>query len=154
MNKVFKNFVGIDISKTCFDAALIRAGHCSEVLHHQFAQSAEGYKKMQQWLEQHNVFAGEETLFCMEYTRLYNTGLVHYFVKQRAALWVEMPLGIKKAGGFERGSDDKAAAVKIASYALRCHDRVKLWQPIDANVERIKNLVAQPDRIINAITHL
>lgn len=154
MSKLFKNYVGIDISKTWFDAALIKADHSSQVLHHQFAQSPEGYKKMQQWLEQHDVFADAQTLFCMEYTGLYNTGLVHYLVKQTAALWVEMPLRIKKAGGFERGTDDKAAAIKIAWYALRYQDRIKLWQPIDTNVERIKNLVAQRDRIINSITHL
>ena len=49
-----------------------------------------------------------------------------------------MPLKIKKAGGFERGTDDKAAAVKIAWYALRYKDQVKLWQPIDRNIEAIK----------------
>ena len=62
-----------------------------------------------------------------------------------------MPLRIKKAGGFERGTDDKAASVKIALYALRYKDQVKLWQQIDSNIESIKNLIAQRDRIVNAI---
>ena len=64
-------------------------------------------------------------LFCMEYTGIYNTGLVHYLLKAKAALWVQMPLKINKADGFERGTDDKAAAVKIACYALY-KDQVKL----------------------------
>ena len=90
----------------------------------------------------------------MKYTGIYNTGLVHYLVKAKAALWVEMPLKIKKAGGFERGTDDKAAAVKIAWCALRYKDEFKLWQPIDRNIEAINNLIAQRDRIVNTINLL
>ena len=133
---------------------MIKADDPSVVLHEQFAQKPEGFKKMQTWLRTHNVLMDEQTLFCMEYTGIYNTGLVHYLVNAKAALWVEMPLRIKKAGGFERGTDDKAAAVKIAWYALRFKDQVKLWQPIDSNIESIKNLIAQRDRIINAINLL
>ena len=151
MSNLFKNFIGIDISKTWFDAVLINAENSSEVIHHQFSQKPDGFKKLQAWLQQHDVLMTEQTLFCMEYTGLYNTGLVHYLVQNKAALWVEMPLRIKKAGGFERGTDDKAAAIKIAWYALRYQDRVKLWQPIDSNLESIKNLIAQRDRIISSI---
>src|ERR1700712_4782574 len=143
MGRLFKNFVGIDISKTWFDAALIKADDPSIVIHGQFSQKLEGLKKMQAWLHKQDVLLDGQTLFCMEYTGIYNTGLVNYLVKAKAALWVEMPLRIKKAGGFERGTDDRAAAVKIAWYALRYVDRVKLWQPIDSNIESIKNLIAQ-----------
>jgi transposase len=90
----------------------------------------------------------------MEYTGLYNTGLVNYLVNNKAQLWLEMPLRIKKAGGFERGSDDRTAAVKIALYALRYQDQMRLWQPIDSNIEKIKNLIAQRDRIVGAINQL
>jgi transposase len=149
-----KNFVGIDISKLWFDAALIKAGNPSQIIHLRFAQKAEGFKKMQQWLMKYELKVDDETLFCMENTGLYNTGLVNYLIRNKAQLWVEMPLKIKKAGGFERGSDDKTAAVKIAWYAMRYQDTVKLWQPVDSNMEKIKNLIVQRDRIINAATQL
>ena len=154
MSKLFKNFVGIDISKLWFDAALIKADDSSVVIHEQFGQSPEGFHKMQTWLQKQGVLQNEQTVFCMEYTGIYNTGLVHFLVRANASLWVEMPLKIKKAGGFERGTDDKAAAVKIAWYALRYKDQVKLWQPIDSNIDMIKNLIAQRDRIVNAINLL
>jgi transposase len=149
-----KNFVGIDISKLWFDAALIQTNNPSQIIHQQFAQKPEGFKKMQEWLLTYKVKADDETLFCMENTGLYNNGLVNYLVKSKAQLWVEMPLRIKKAGGFERGSDDKTAAIKIAWYAMRYQDYVKLWQPADSNMEKIKNLITQRDRIINAVTQL
>lgn len=54
------------------------------------------------------------TVVCFEYKKNPNKigVLYHYLVNSNAALWVEMPLRIKKAGGFEIGTDDKAAAVK------------------------------------------
>lgn len=153
MNKL-KNFVGIDISKLWFDAALIKADNPSQIIHRQFTQKADGYNKMQEWLLKHEVKTDTETLFCMENTGLYNTGLVNHLVKNKAQLWVEMPLRIKKAGGFERGSNDKTASIKIAWYAMRHQDHAKLWQPVDSNMEKIKNLIAQRDRIINAVAQL
>jgi len=154
MSKLLKNFVGIDISKTYFDAVLVKVDASSETIHQQFSQKPEGFLKMLEWLQQHGVSLNEETLFCMEYTGLYNTGLVNYLVKNKALLWVEMPLRIKKAGGFERGSDDRTAAVKIALYSLRYQDQMRLWQPIDSNIEKIKNLIAQRDRIVGVINQL
>jgi len=154
MSKLLKNFVGIDISKTYFDVVVVKTQPTEEMIHHQFPQKQEGFLKMLEWLQQYNVTLNEATLFCMEYTGLYNTGLVNYLVKNKAQLWVEMRLRIKKAGGFERGSNDKTAAVKIALYALRYQDRMQLWQPIDSNIEKIKSLIAQRDRILNAINQL
>lgn len=154
MSKLLKNFVGIDISKTYFDAVVVKDPIAEEIVHHQFPQKPEGFLKMSEWLKQHDVNLDETTLFCMEYTGLYNTGLVNYLVKNKAQLWVEMPLRIKKAGGFERGSNDKTAATKIALYALRYQDRMQLWEPVDSNIEKLKNLIAQRDRIVSAINQL
>lgn len=109
---------------------------------------------MQQWLHDQDVSLDDATLFCMEYTGIYNTGLVTYLVVQQAQLWVEMPLRIKRAGGLERGSDDRSAACKIAWYALRYHDQAKLWKPADSSIEKIKHLITQRERIITSIKHL
>ena len=154
MSKVLKNFVGIDISKSYFDAAVIKAGHPSQSMHAQFLQCPEGFKKMVTWLLQQNVLLNKETLFCMEYTGIYNAGLVNFLVEQKAQLWVEMPLRIKRSAGFERGSDDKTSAIKIAGYAYRHQDQMQLWRPVDSSIEKIKNLIAQRDRVVSAITQL
>jgi transposase len=154
MSKLLNNFVGIDISKTYFDVVIVKYPLAEEATHHQFSQGPEGYSRMLQWLQQHDVLIDETTLFCMEYTGLYNTGLINFLVASKALLWVEMPLRIKKAGGFERGSNDKTAAAKIALYALRYQDQMQLWQPVDSNLQKIKDLVAQRDRIVSAINQL
>ncbi len=154
MSKLLKNFIGIDISKQWFDVALIKVADTSIVPHAQFPQNNEGFKKLMAWLNQHQVCLGKQTLFCMEHTGVYNYALVNYLVKNKAQLWVETPLKIKKANGLERGKDDKSDAVKIAWYAIRYQDRIKLWQPADSNIEIIKNLIAQRDRIISSINIL
>jgi len=60
----------------------------------------------------------------------------------------------KEVNRFERGSNDKTSAVKIAGYAFRYQDKKQLWRPLDSAIERIKNLIAQRDRIITAIMQL
>jgi len=154
MSKLLKNFVGIDISKTYFDAAVVKADHPSKNMHKQFEQTPDGFKEMVTWLKEQDVLLNDETLFCMEYTGLYNGRLVNFLVKQKAQVWVEMALHIKRSSGFERGSNDKISAMKIAAYAFRYQDKMRLWRPVDSSIEKIKNLIAQRDRIVKAITQL
>ena len=154
MSKLLKNFVGIDISKPYFDAAVIKADDPYHNVHNQFPQSSAGFKKMVTWLRGQDVLLNNNTLLCMEYTGIYNSGLVNFLVEQKAQLWVEMPLRINKSSGFERGSDDKTSAIKIAAYAYRYQDKMQLWRPVDSNVQKIKHLNAQRDRVVKAITQL
>jgi transposase len=154
MPNPFKNIVGVDISKSWFDVALIKGDDLSSTYHQQFGQTPEGYNELVQWLGKQGVQLDGQILFCMEYTGIYNTGLVGFLVKLSVPFWVEMPLRIKKAGGFERGGDDRSAAIKIAWYALRHQDRAKLWQPADSNMETVRHLMAQRDRIVESIKQL
>lgn len=151
MSKLFKNFVGVDISKSWFDVTLIAT---NKTVHKQFAQTVEGYQSMEQWLQLNQAAIDEHTLFCLEYTGIYNTGFVNFLVTRSANIWVEMPLRIKRAGGLERGCDDKTASAKIAWYALRYHDQAKLWKPADTSIEKLKHLITQRERIITSIKHL
>jgi transposase len=153
MGKLLKNFVGIDISKTYFDAALLKVDS-NTVAHRQFPQSLQGCLSMAEWLGEQEGLLNDETLFCMEFTGIYNTCLVDYLVKQKALLWVEMALRIKRSSGLERGGNDKTAAIRIAYYAFRYQDRIQLWRPVDSNLEKLKNLIAQRDRIVNVIKQL
>ena len=84
MSKLLKNFIGIDISKSYFDVALIVLMHPGQHIHHQFSQCKNGFKEMLQWLAKQGVIINEETIFCMEYTGIYNTGLVNFLVGQKA----------------------------------------------------------------------
>lgn len=153
MNKV-QNFIGIDISKEWFDAGLLKKDNPHDLKHHQFKQTHDGFKEFIAWLQENNISINEETLFCMENTGIYNDRLVNYLLGIKAQVWVEMPLIIKRAEGFQRGKDDKSDAKKIAWYAFRFEDQAKLWDPLDSNLRKIKYYSKQRSRIMKAITQL
>lgn len=159
MSKLLKNFVGFDMSKSFFDVVLLKIFSAdnavsSKLYHRQFKQTIAEYKMMILWLEEQGVYLDDETLFCMEDTGIYNYGLVKFLVANSAQLWVEMPLRIKKSDDFQRGSNDKTDAKKIAWYAYRYKDRMQLWQPLDSKLMKLKSLIAQRDRIVKSINRL
>ena len=139
----FKTFIGIDVSKKTFDAALLRSTDQVTTIHQSFDQNMQGYKAFIQWLKSNDVTIGSDVLFCLEHTGIYISGIVNFLVSISASIWVEMALKIKKRIGLQRGSDDKLAAINIAVYAYRFKDEARLWTPIDSTVQQLKNLVAQ-----------
>ena len=152
MNK-FNHFVGIDISKNTFDAALIIGSNHSNMKHQAFTQTAKGYTDFMDWLDYYKIPAGE-VLVCMEHTGLYSYSLIDFIMDVGLDLWVEMPLRIKKSMGRQRGGDDKAAALQIALYAYRYKDQVSLWKPELSIVLQLRQLAAQRDRLKLAFNQL
>jgi transposase len=151
MNK-FKTFIGIDVSKKTFDAAVLQNTDPHQIHHHSFAQSAKGYASFYQWLQEQGDTS--QMLVCLEHTGIYINGLVEFLIQQELAVWVEMPLRIKKCMGLQRGGNDKLAAIHIAKYAWRYRDERRLWQPTDGNLEELRHYIAQRDRLVMALTQL
>jgi transposase len=148
----FKAFTGIDISKKTFDAALILM-QTGAVYHRCFPQTKEGFITFIKWLESYGVTL-QDTLICMEHTGLYTNGIIRFLISLKAHLWVEMALKIKRSMGLQRGTDDKDSSITIAEYAMRFTDRVRLWKPVDTQIYRLKDLIAQRDRIVKSIKQL
>lgn len=148
--KKFKTFVGINVSKKTVDAAVLQAASPQKVQHQVFAQSAGDYTALQAWIQEQT--GSGEVLICMEHTGIYIKGLVGFLSQQELAVWVEAPLRIKKSMGLQRGGDDKLAAIRIAQYAYRYCDQVRLWSPTDASVEELKQYITQRDRHVGALT--
>lgn len=151
--KKFATFVGIDISKKTFDAAIYSDGKSSLYAHQAFEQNEVGYASFLTWLQEQDVLLSD-TLFCLEHTGIYINGLVNFLHTADCAVWVEMPLRIKKSMGLQRGGDDKVAAIGIAQYAFRYQDALKLYSPKDKALEQLQHLIAQRTRLINCIIQL
>ena len=152
MNK-FNHFIGIDISKKTFDAALIINGKVSDIKHQDFAQNETGFAHFLDWLMYYKVPLNE-VLICMEHTGLYTYRLIDLLMSEQMFLWVEMPLRIKKCMGLQRGGDDKAAAIQIALYAYRYQDAVSLWNPEQSIILQLRQLSAQRDRLKSCFNQL
>src|SRR5678809_243873 len=144
----FNFFIGIDVSKDTLDICLLGAENSETVNHQQVSNNDSGIAAMLRWLEEHNGFSIENSLFCLEHTGMYNYPLLQFFSKQGASVWVENPIQIKKSLGLQRGKNDKVDAIRIAQYAFRLRDQAKLWRPAREIIDRLKYLTALRERLV------
>lgn len=142
-------FVGIDVSKLTFDVACLDIKNSQTIHHHVFSNDGNGIIDMVDFL---NVtFPGYEqsaTLFCMESTGMYCNALLSFFKDALADVWVENAIQIKRSSGMIRGKQDKIDAQRIALYAYRNADAVRLWKPTSEILDQIRNLASLRDRMV------
>lgn len=144
----YKFFIGIDVSKSTLDIGLLNVANAGSVSHQQVSNNDMGIATMLSWLVEQEGFSIQNSLFCLEHTGMYNYPLLQFFSQHNASVWVENPMQIKKSLGLQRGKNDKIDAKRIAQYAMRSIDRVKLWQPPRAVVDKLKHLSALRERLV------
>jgi transposase len=148
----FNYFIGVDVSKNTLDFCLVHVGKA--LFHLQTDNNSEGIEDfINQCNKQFGVKLGE-SLICMEHTGIYNYPLLDYLSEKQASIWLESALQIKHSSGLQRGKNDKIDAERIAFYAYRNNDKMKLWQPTRQVIKELKTLTALRSRIINAIKQL
>lgn len=144
----FKYFIGIDVSKNTLDFCLVCAGKVLFYL--QTTNTSKGIQDfVKQCKKQFNVEL-TESLICMEHTGIYNYPVLDYLSGKQACVWLEAALQIKHSSGLQRGKNDKIDAQRIAYYAYRNQDKIRLWKPARQVIKELKTLTALRSRIINA----
>ena len=96
----------------------------------------------------------KQAIFCMEHTGIYNAHLLDFLHKLRFSIWLESSLQIKKAGGLQRGKTDSIDAQRIAEYAFRFRDQLRLWEPPRQVVQKLALLSAARQRLISVYNQL
>jgi transposase len=145
----FKHFIGIDISKSTLDLALVNATNqevptCIEV-----TNDAKGMKQIAQWIRSLQL-EFDSVLFCLEHTGIYGLPVLNFLTKKGAFVWVEMAIQIIKSSGIQRGKNDKVDAKRIAQYAYRYQDNRKSFSLPSENQTAINDLMSTRDRLIAA----
>lgn len=84
----------------------------------------------------------------MEHTGIYCAHLLSFLYKIHLPIWLESSLQIKKAGGLQRGKTDAIDAVRIAEYASRFRDKIRLWQPPRAILQKLASLSGLRQRLL------
>ncbi|MFN8343496.1 MAG: transposase [Spirosomataceae bacterium] len=84
----------------------------------------------------------------------YNGHLLDFLHKLHFPIWLESSLQIKKAGGLQRGKTDSIDAQRIAEYAYRFQDHLRLWEPPRAIIQKLAMLSAARQRIIGVYNQL
>jgi len=144
-----ETYVGIDVSKEKLDFALVKNGN--KVFHCQTTNDLTGIKSVIKKIKKEYGCDHASTIFCMEHTGIYNQHLLDLFEKKKFMLWLESSMQIKKSLGMQRGKNDRIDALRIAMYAFRFRDNIKLWQPPRMIIRHLKNLSALRTRLMRAI---
>ena len=142
--KKYNYFFGVDVSKKTVDISLL---HQQQIIHKQFANNANGMKELLQWFKELNAISSE-TLFCMEATGLYCFTLTYFLAANTIDVWIEHAAKIKKSTALERGKNDKVDSKRIAIYASKNLEQIRLWKPMNATIEKIKHLASLRDRLV------
>ena len=143
--KQYYHFFGVDISKKTVDITYICG---DQIIHRQFSNDPDGMEELMQWLRELNITL-EQTLFCMEATGLYCFALTAFLGANKIDTWIEHAAQIKRASSLDRGKNDKIDSKRIAVYATKNIDRLRLWKPMNATLEKIKHLASLRARLVD-----
>jgi transposase len=138
-------FVGIDVSKETLDLSVVRGSQ--QVFYLRIANSTEGLRLFFKLCPREIDLS--KAVFCMEHTGIYNFYAVEFLMSRKVALWIESASKIKKSLGLQRGKSDKVDAFRIAQYAFKNRDEIKLWEPPRQQVQSLKKLLSMRNRCVN-----
>ncbi len=142
--KQYKYFFGVDISKKTIDVTLAKD---AQLIHRQFSNDSTGMDELMQWLRELDLNFSN-VLFCMEATGLYCFPLTQFLAGNAIDIWIEHAAQIKKASSLDRGKNDKIDSRRIAIYASKNIDRMRLWKPLSSTLEKIKHLASLRERLV------
>lgn len=139
-------FVGLDIGSEQFVAAIGTTPWKLLVRATEFANSADGFQALLDWLQKHH---GEpaQTILCMEATGVYGEALAYFLVARGYGVAVEPPLKVKRAFATHGHKTDAVDSEQITEYACRFVDELTPWQPRSDVLEQIKVLLTTREQL-------
>jgi transposase len=142
--KQYTSIFGVDISKKTIDVTLATE---ADLTHRKFSNDLEGMGELMHWLTELKLNF-DLALFCMEATGLYCFPLTQFLAKNSIDIWIEHATQIKKASSLDRGKNDKVDSKRIAIYATKNLDRLRLWKPASQTLEKIRHLASLRERLV------
>lgn len=143
-----KLFMGCDIAQDSFAFCLRNASE--NVLHGLVNNNAKSIRKWLSELQKMHRIDLSSVLFCMEHTGIYGQILMRILHERNLLVCLEAAANIKLSLGLQRGKNDKVDAQRIAEYAFRFTDRLKVWKPRPAVLEKLNHLNSARVRLIKA----
>lgn len=140
-------FIGIDVSKLTLDVHLLNVD--GKTLAYQCIKNeASAINKLLQEFEKSHQLIIAQTVFCMEYTGIYNAVLLQVLGKCNTHIWMESGLQIKRSMGITRGKNDKVDSLRIAQYGWRNRDKMKLWKAPRAVITKLSDMEAHRSLLV------
>jgi transposase len=144
----FQWFVGIDVSKSMLDISILKGSESKGYF--QISNTEKAIKLfLRSWVKQEQINL-KETVFCLEHTGIYNAHFLKVMEERSLLVCLESSVHIKQSGGLQRGKNDKVDSYRIALYAFKNKDFLKLWQPERSVVKDLRRLSGIRNRLLNA----
>lgn len=144
----WKYFIGIDVSKLTLD-------FCVNLGKEKVFSTTVGNQPKalgQLWNElskKFSDFSTENTIFCCEHTGIYNDHLLSFLTSKKVSICLENATHIKLSSGMVRGKNDKVDAERIANYAYKERESLRLWEPPREVIKTLKHLSVLRVRLID-----
>lgn len=143
-------FLGIDISKKTFNAALTCDGQNMHEM--EVTNSAKAIRAL--FAELKTKVRLSQLIVCIEHTGIYGLPLLDYLVKHTIKVCVEPGLQIKQSQGMTRGKNDKIDARRIAQYAFKNSNELVYWTPQRPILQKLRALSILRERLIKTKNQL
>jgi len=148
----YKHFIGIDVSKSWLDFTVMEKNQI--LLYKRIENNVKSIKAFFKGLKVFEGYQLCDTLVCMEHTGIYNNHLLNHLNELKANVCLESGLQIKQSSGLKRGKNDKIDSERIALYAYKNCEEIKLWQPKRNLLIRLHHLTALRNRLLNVLKQL
>ncbi len=142
----YRFFVGIDVSKQHLDLALLAEGRILTSM--RIDNETKAIRAALQKLTASHQVVLAQSLFCLEHTGIYSTHLLGLLQQQELPVWLEHALQIKYSLGMQRGKNDVIDAQRIAQYAYKNRESVRLWKPARELITKLQRLTSLRDRLL------
>ena len=146
---MYKFHLGIDISKSTLDGVLLTDGKKETAIHSKVENTPEGIEELFKIYSAVLDFSLDNCLICVEATGVYTHPILNYVGLKGAKLWMESGTRIKRSMGIQRGKNDKIDSLRIALYAFKNQDDVRIWKPTNQTIDKLKHLNALRDRLVD-----
>jgi transposase len=145
-----KFFIGIDVSKLTFDAAIwVVVNHVKQdIKTEKFENSKTGLKEFLKWLKSLKVTFDENTLLVIENTGIYHRMLWAFCSDNNLLIHIGNAAHIKWSFGLVRGKNDKIDSIRLCKYAFKESDEIKASSPLNPKLLQLKDLQTSRARLI------
>ena len=141
----FPHFIGIDVSKQVLDVALVESNQVLATF--QIDNQPKAIRQLLQTLRKQRVNV-KNAIFCVEHTGIYTQHLLQELHKAKCPIWLENATHIQLSLGLQRGKNDQLDAKRIALFAYKNRDDVKLWTPARQIIDKLAKLLTLRQRLL------
>jgi transposase len=152
MNSSVKFFIGIDVSKPFFDAALLQvANHQKQaIVTAHFDNTEKGLKSFDKWLKSHKVVFAD-ALLVIENTGIYHRLLWAYCTEKKVPIHIGNAAHIKRSFGIARGKNDQIDSIRLCNYAYKEADTLKATPALNPVLLQLKDLMTARSKLLSQL---